>query len=267
MTLEFFKFHGAGNDFILADNRNGTFSMDQQGIAALCDRHTGIGADGLMLLEEDRGADFRMLYFNSDGLPGTMCGNGGRCLVAFAHLLGIIKESTRFIASDGIHQARILQAGPPQWDVALEMSDANPPEETAEGYQVDTGSPHLVIFVPDVEGIDVAGRGRQIRFSSAYAPQGTNVNFVQKLDDHTLRIRTYERGVENETLACGTGAVAAALAATEKGIISASGHCLLKASGGDLQVSFSRDPQPDKPIGNIILRGPARMVFSGKMKL
>ncbi len=271
MTLEFYKFHGAGNDFILADNRQDAFTrsglMNQQGIAGLCDRHKGIGADGLMLLEPYAEADFKMLYFNSDGLPGTMCGNGGRCMVAFAHQLGIIKESTRFAASDGIHHAQILESENPEWTIALKMIDTSLPVKISEGYQVNTGSPHLVIFVQDVQAVDVVARGRQLRHSSAFAPEGINVNFVQVLNEGILKIRTYERGVEHETMACGTGAVAAALAAREHGIINATNHYLLKASGGELQVSFKAADPTSTLIRDITLTGPARMVFSGTLNL
>ncbi|MFO7978712.1 MAG: diaminopimelate epimerase [Bacteroidales bacterium] len=271
MTTDFYKFHGAGNDFILADNRQGAFShsglMNQAGIAGLCDRHKGIGADGLMLLEPDPDTDFKMLYFNSDGLPGTMCGNGGRCMVAFARLLGIIKESTRFMASDGIHHAHILKSANPEWTIALKMIDTSPPIKTGEGYQVDTGSPHLVIFTQDVEAIDVIARGRHIRHSPAFAPKGINVNFVQVIDEDTLKIRTYERGVEHETMACGTGAVAAALAARGHGIINADNNYQVKAAGGDLQVSYTPASHTDTLTRNITLTGPARIVFSGKLNL
>lgn len=271
MTLNFYKFQGAGNDFILIDNRKGEFSISglqtQEGIAGLCHRNMGIGADGLMLLQEEPGMDFRMIYYNSDGLEGTMCGNGGRCLVAFAHWLGIFEGSCSFMAIDGLHKASILGQENNLWRISLQMQEASLPILSAHGYQVDTGSPHLVVFLPNISNLDVVAEGRRIRYSPDFLPRGINVNFVKVINDQTLHIRTYERGVENETLACGTGAVAAAIAARSHGIINNDNHYILKAPGGELQVSFTPPILPQDPIKNILLNGPAQLVFSGMLYL
>ena len=268
MSIPFYKFHGAGNDFILIDNRQGLFNRsglhNQQAIYQLCHRHFGIGADGLMLLEEVAQHDFGMIYFNSDGREGSMCGNGGRCMVAFARFLGITGKEARFRAIDGTHHARILEEAPNKWSITLEMQDATPPQYNESRYFVNTGSPHLVIFHEDIATIDVITRGKELRNAPEYAPKGINVNFVQVAGQNHLLVRTYERGVENETLACGTGAVAAALVAWAHGIQNPENRYLLQAPGGQLQVAFTPPEKPEGVFTGVSLTGPAQLVFSGK---
>ena len=218
----FFKYHGAGNDFVLIDNRSKNFDPnDFDRIAFLCNRHLGVGSDGLMLLGEKPGYDFEMLYYNADGRPGSLCGNGGRCIVAFAHLLGLTHHKTSFWASDGPHRAQIN----PDSTISLELSPVSQIQALgANAYFINTGSPHYVEFVgeeTDLDKFDVWENGRAIRNSAAYIEKGVNVNFV-KWTGRGLQVRTYERGVEDETLSCGTGVTAAALVSHFSGNIPAS---------------------------------------------
>lgn len=267
MVLTFHKFHGAGNDFIIIDDREGVFGNQvidlQKFIEFLCSRHFGIGADGLMLLQNSEVADFSMVYFNSDGFEGSLCGNGGRCIVAFAQTLGIVNTQTRFLAADGIHQAQINRYGNGTWDISLEMNDVNSVQLAKEGYLVNTGSPHLVIFSDKISEMNVFSEGRAIRYSAAFAKEGINVNFAEVLDSETILIRTYERGVENETLACGTGATAVALAAHASGFSNPTNQFVLQAQGGQLRVNFQ--PSENGNYTNIWLSGPAKKVFEGKI--
>lgn len=255
MQLQFDKYQGTGNDFILIDNRDSSIKLSVAQIAFLCDRRFGIGADGLMLLENADGYDFRMVYYNADGNESTMCGNGGRCIVAFAKKLSVVGNNASFIAIDGAHTATVNEDG----TVSLQMQDV---EEVlyADGYtQLNTGSPHYVVFVDDVTKTDVFNTGRSIRNSERYQPKGINVNFVQRLTDSSIHVRTYERGVEDETYSCGTGVTAAAIAASSN----ATGHIRtdIKTPGGNLQVSF--DKKDASHIVNVILHGPATYVYSG----
>lgn len=257
MHLQFDKYQGTGNDFILIDNRDSTVKLSVGQIAFLCDRRFGIGADGLMLLENADGYDFRMVYYNADGNESTMCGNGGRCIVAFAKKLGVIGNKASFIAIDGPHTATVNEDD----TVSLQMQDI---QEVlyADGYtQLNTGSPHYVVFVDDVNATDVFNTGRSIRNSERYQPKGINVNFVQRLADGDIHVRTYERGVEDETYSCGTGVTAAAIAASSN----TAGHTItnIKTPGGNLQVSF--DKRGANNIVNVILRGPATYVYSGSI--
>ncbi|MFP4469066.1 MAG: diaminopimelate epimerase [Bacteroidales bacterium] len=262
MEITFYKFHGAGNDFILIDNRNKMFPARQEVVSWLCARHTGIGADGLILLENTGNADFSMRYFNADGGESTLCGNGGRCITAFAAQLGIIRESTVFSAIDGLHESKILSAEKNLSIASLRMNHVDKVSELEEGFYLNTGSPHLVRFSKDVDAIDLITEGKKIRNLEKFAPHGVNVNFVQFIPDG-IYVRTYERGVEAETLSCGTGAVASAIAASLKsgGIKS---PVSVKARGGNLQVVFDRD---ETGFGNIWLEGPAVCVFSGTVNL
>lgn len=257
MLLEFTKWEGAGNDFIIIDNRKGAFlASDAERVRRLCDRRFGIGADGLMLLQSSSGADFAMRYFNSDGNESTMCGNGGRCIAKYADMIGIKGNPLRFEASDGIHQAVLLSRG----QVRLQMKDIEEVNTIENGFFLDTGSPHFVIFTNNLADLDVYTRGRQLRNDPRFQPQGTNVNFVQE-DEKGLSIRTYERGVEAETLACGTGAVASAACYVYNHSMSGENLSIrIHARGGDLAVSLT----PKKgQFTDVWLTGPARIVYQG----
>ena len=259
MKTVFYKYQGAGNDFVIIDNRAGSFPSGNPGpISSICDRRFGVGADGLILLENSSEADFRMVYFNADGFQGSMCGNGGRCLVAFAKSLGIFENKTEFEANGNLYKASVVNDR-----VSLSMLDVDR-IDNFEGYAfLDTGSPHHVTFTKDVSEIDVVGRGRKIRFGEPYGDAGTNVNFVEQKDESTFRVRTYERGVENETLSCGTGVTAVALASyfLEK---TSSERVRIETRGGDLEVSFKYDKSR---FHNIVLNGPATFVFKGEIEV
>ncbi len=260
MTLPFFKYQGTGNDFILIDNRHNQISLQSEQVAYLCNRHFGIGADGLMLLQLEPGLDFKMVYFNSDGNESSMCGNGGRCITAFAKQLGIVNESAKFMAIDGIHESIIHENG----EVSLKMKDVKSIEQNTNHFFLDTGSPHYVTLVDDVENFDVYQNGHAIRNNARFAEQGTNVNFMEKKDDGIF-VRTYERGVENETLSCGTGVTAAALVAALMGISSHKNHCCIQTKGGKLEVRFEK--VLENTFYNIWLKGAANLVFEGKVQL
>ena len=213
----FYKCHGAGNDFLVADNRGGDYVLAAGDVRRLCDRHTGFGADGLMLLENSPEYDFRMVYYNPDGSTGMMCGNGGRCIVAFAALSGI--DSFTFEAADGVHEARIISREGQRFVVRLKMKDVSELRSVGnEGWFLDTGTRHFVRFVEDVEAVDIASEGPRYRHDARFAPEGANVNFVSP-EDGILKVRTFEKGVEAETLACGTGIVASAVAAVREGLV------------------------------------------------
>lgn len=265
--MHFVKYQGTGNDFVLIDDRNETFpAHDQALIARLCHRRFGIGADGLILLRNDLSessprCDFRMIYFNADGAEGSMCGNGGRCIVRFAHDLGLFTTETRFRAVDGEHCADVRGD-----DIFLKMGDVSRIETTADvpdSWFLHTGSPHVVSFTDNAEAIDVVGNGRTIRYAKAFQPGGTNVNFTQVVAENALFVRTYERGVEDETYSCGTGVTAAALAAHQQ--FGMTGPVAIRTLGGDLRISF--DSVPDGSFTNIYLIGPARRVFAGELTI
>ncbi|MGM0551436.1 MAG: diaminopimelate epimerase [Bacteroidota bacterium] len=257
--LTFYKYQGAGNDFLIIDNRKRLYNVVQPQIEALCNRRFGIGADGLMLLEDHPEADFAMRYFNSDGNEATMCGNGGRCIVAFANKLGIIGNSTTFMAVDGLHKATLGQGN----SVSLEMQPVETITTIKEGYFLNTGSPHVVQFIHEpMSHEEVVSRGRTLRYDKRFAPEGTNVNFVLASDDE-LRVWTYERGVENETLACGTGVTAAAISA-HKYLNTDKNSFNIRAKGGNLHVSFAVTPTS---IQHIWLTGPATYVFKGEIPM
>jgi diaminopimelate epimerase len=259
MKQEFFKYQGAGNDFIMIDNRDKKFDgSDEVLIESLCHRRFGVGSDGLILLETAEGHDFRMVYFNSDGREASMCGNGGRCIVAFAKKLGLIESKACFIASDGVHDAFIDENGL----VDLHMIDVKEISPLVDGYFLNTGVPHLVHFVDDLHVIDVEIEGRQLRYDARFQPAGTNVNFVKMEGDH-LTVFTYERGVEAETLACGTGITASALSAAFK-VGKEKGEFLITAKGGDLRVKFEKQ---DHYFTNIWLKGPAELVYKGLVEI
>jgi len=257
-TIQFYKYQGTGNDFVMIDNRTGFFpKKDVELIRNLCDRRFGIGGDGLILLEEEDTADFKMVYYNSDGNESTMCGNGGRCIVAFAHDLGVIENATTFLAVDGIHHAHIEKE-----KIALQMIDVLKSSVSDKGESVFlfTGSPHHVKLVDNVKKYSVYEEGRSIRYSDLYAPGGTNVNFVEQLSEGHFRVRTYERGVEDETLSCGTGVTAVAIAMNVTGKTDQN-QILVEVEGGSLTVTFDED---EERFYNVMLIGPAKRVFKGE---
>ena len=260
MQIKFYKYQGTGNDFVMIDNRHGFFPKDNiQLIEKLCDRRFGIGADGLILLENDSQTDFRMVYFNSDGNESSMCGNGGRCLVAFAKSLNVINDKTSFIATDGLHHATILENG----IVSLQMKDVDDVKIEAGYVFLNTGSPHHVTLVNDIENYDVKTNGAEIRYSDLYGKAGSNVNFVNQISENHFRLRTYERGVEDETLSCGTGATATAIAMHAIGKTS-SNSIDIDVEGGKLKVSFEKTIQGYK---NVFLEGSATFVFEGIIEI
>lgn len=258
MNIHFYKYQGTGNDFVLIDNRTGEITLTQKQIAHLCDRRFGIGADGLMLLELEEGYDFKMVYYNADGNESTMCGNGGRCIAAFAKRLGIFEEQADFIAIDGAHHAVIKNDG----TVSISMQDVPSIERHDDYMVIDTGSPHYIKFVDDIEAVDVKQEGRAIRNHDDYKKDGINVNFVQP-DFFGINVRTYERGVEDETYSCGTGVTAAAIAHTPQ----EAGHFTVHIStpGGKLKVMMVKETADY--IKHIALNGPATFVFEGDINL
>lgn len=263
MKIDFFKYHGAGNDFIIIDNRFTGWIPGLKTIARLCDRHLGIGADGFMLLSVERGYDFGMTYFNSDGRESTLCGNGGRCIAAFAHFIKIAGDRIRFHAIDGEHIA-VLQSPSeygPEVQVHLRMSDPSPVVSYSDGFFTDTGSPHFVVPVSGVSDIKVFEAGQSLRNDPRFLPGGTNVDFAEIRNDH-LFVRTYERGVENETLSCGTGVTASAIVAATLNPLN-SGRYRVTTLGGELSVRFSRT---DSGFSEVWLEGPARFVFTGSFE-
>lgn len=275
MEIVFHKFHGSGNDFILIDERAGNILTAHPEVNAvvrqLCNRRLGIGADGLMLLRANDAYHFEMTYFNSDGNESSMCGNGGRCISAFAHMLKSGKTNMHFLAADGAHRSLILSAGGPSYIVSLQMknlpekdiSEIELPPFRQKIYALDTGSPHIVIFDKDVNKIDVCREGRAIRYADTFKEQGTNVNFVQQTGTSELFVRTYERGVEAETLSCGTGATAAAIAAYMANIRHPEHTYNIQTKGGKLQVRFNPPDAKSKAFKDIWLTGPAVHVFKG----
>ena len=258
MQIEFYKYQGTGNDFVMIDNRNEVFDKTNlKHIQFLCNRKFGVGADGLILIEDLDDIDFNMIYFNSDGTQ-SFCGNGSRCAVAFAKHLGLIDKQAQFLSTDGEHEAWINANG----EVSLKMHDVSDIEKGDGYYYLNTGSPHYITIVEDVITIDVKAEGSAIRNNKRFKAEGTNVNFVQ-FGELDLSIRTYERGVENETLSCGTGVTAAALCmADTKGL--QEGVIYVSAVGGDLKVGFKRDGNEFKDIWLI---GPSVQVFKGSLKL
>ena len=261
MRTAFAKYEGAGNDFILIDNRDGSFTPDAERIARLCDRHFGIGADGLMTLTHNAEIDCSMRYYNADGSLGQMCGNGARCFALFAGHLGMGGETKFFDATDGLHTARIRCTKGARGEIEVAMIAVREIRRGDGWWFLNTGVPHYVEFVDDVEAVDVCARGRRIRYDLDRFPQGTNVNFVQPLGPGVLRMRTYERGVENETLACGTGATAAAIV-TSYTQQSDTARFRVLVPGGELTIRFAHEPST-ATYTDVRLSGPARRVFEG----
>ena len=255
-TTKFYKFQGTGNDFIMIDNRDLIFPKNTETIARLCDRRFGIGGDGLILLENEKGYDFKMVYYNSDGNESTMCGNGGRCLVAFAYMLDIFEEQCRFIAIDGPHDASIDNGL-----VQLKMIDVDTVEDFEGNTVLNTGSPHFVQRVENLKDYEVFAKGKAIRNSEKFLKEGINVNFVEVLAENQLFVRTYERGVEDETYSCGTGVTASAISYLRNKNMN---EVKVKVLGGNLKVRLEKDGDSFK---NIWLEGPAKLVFEGKVNL
>lgn len=253
--MKFFKYQGTGNDFIMIDDREQTFNLSKDEIDLLCHRRFGIGADGLILLQNAEGYDFRMVYYNADGGEGSMCGNGGRCIVRFAHDLGVFQRQTTFIAVDGMHEASVSAS-----QVSLKMTDTGAVEVKDGLNFYDTGSPHVVKYITDLDKLDVEAEGSAIRNSDFWKVNGgTNVNFVEPLEEQKIKVRTYERGVEAETFSCGTGVTACVL---DRFVVNASQSPIeILTKGGELEVSF--EVKPDKSFTNIYLKGPAKRVFEG----
>ena len=259
MRFHFYKYQGTGNDFVILDNRDNSIQFTQKQVAFLCDRRFGIGADGLMLLNNNPGYDFEMKYYNADGRESSMCGNGGRCLVKFAAEMGIVQSQYRFLAVDGEHEARIENNG----DVALKMNDVTKVESHYNKHVLNTGSPHYVEVVENVRGLDVFQAGRAVRYSDEFKNEGINVNFVQHTEEpDKIIVRTYERGVEDETYSCGTGVTAAALVNyhNENGY----NYVCVQTKGGMLNVEFDKTEDGYK---NIWLIGPATKVFEGDIEV
>ena len=278
MKFHFYKYQATGNDFILVDNRDGkvAFTVDQ--IEKLCDRRFGVGADGLIQIEKDAGLDFKMVYYNRDGSQ-SLCGNGTRAAVKMASSMGLVNGKAKFSAYDGVHQASILENG----SIRVRMNDVSEWKEQNGDIFINTGSPHYIRYVKNLKDFPVVEEGKAIRYSEGFRPGGTNVNFVELLGNNTLFVRTYERGVENETLSCGTGVTAAALAAAFKGYAS---PIEIQVMGGRLSVDFKFRQtglstgqvghsigQAGLPTGqagifeDIFLTGPAKMVFEGDLEL
>lgn len=260
MMLTFYKYEGTGNDFVMIDNRAEFFpKTNVQLIERLCDRRFGIGADGLILLENHPQYDFKMVYYNSDGNESSMCGNGGRCLVAFAKQMGVISDTAEFEAVDGYHFATIDSEN----NVALQMKDVDAIKNEAHYTFLNTGSPHHVQLIADLEILDVKSEGSKIRYSDLYGEVGSNVNFVNQIANDIFAVRTYERGVEAETLSCGTGATAVAIAMHQTGKTK-NNSIAIKVQGGKLKVNFEEN---NGNYTKVFLIGPATFVFEGKIKI
>ncbi|MFZ4769272.1 MAG: diaminopimelate epimerase [Ferruginibacter sp.] len=260
MNVQFYKYQGTGNDFVILDNRDHAYdNLTEKQVKHICDRRFGIGADGLMLLNLKEGYDFEMVYYNADGNPSTMCGNGGRCLAKFAHQMGIHKLTYKFIAIDGEHDAEIED----DHTIRLKMKDVDTVEEYSTHMVLNTGSPHYIKFTNDVANIDVKEAGKNIRYNQHFAEEGINVNFVETTGQDSIFVRTYERGVEDETLSCGTGVTAASLmsAHNERGF----NRVEVRTYGGFLSVEFNKIG--DKHFTDIWLCGPATFVYKGEIEL
>jgi len=260
MNIPFTKYQGTGNDFVLIDQREHKFIAhhDIDSIQRICDRKFGIGADGLILLENHADYDYEMIYFNADGRTSSMCGNGGRCITAFAKQVGAAADQNTFLAIDGEHISRYQKDGV----VSLKMNDVRDVQSGEDFYILDTGSPHYIIFVEDIDDIDIKSQGEAIRYSEEFKAEGINVNFVEIKEDHIL-VATYERGVEDETFSCGTGVVASSLATIIDKNIKRK-KIAVKTLGGNLEVTFERTLAGFK---NIWLIGPATLVNNGIVQI
>jgi diaminopimelate epimerase len=261
MLIAFEKYQGTGNDFVIIDIRNHAIPTTPDIISRLCDRHWGIGADGLILLDKSADHDFSMRYFNADGKESSMCGNGGRCITAFAHKHGIIAKHAFFTAVDGEHRAEILSHHNNHYHIQLQMQDVDIENWKDDEIFLQTGSPHLVKICTGLADKNVFNDGKRLRYDSRYGEGGTNVNFIEDIDG-LLNIRTYERGVEDETLSCGTGVTAAAIAwAIRQGL---DDQIELQTKGGLLKVSFIKETEK---FSHVLLTGAAEFVFSGEIEI
>jgi diaminopimelate epimerase len=260
MKIQFYKYQGTGNDFVILDNRDGKYnSLTKKQVAFLCDRRFGIGADGLMLLNKHEDYDFEMIYYNSDGRESTMCGNGGRCLVKFANDIGLVKSDYRFLAVDGLHEASVNTDG----IVSLKMVDVDEVRYDHGNYILNTGSPHFIAMTANVMDLDVFRKGREIRNSSEFKEKGINVNFVEQTEEpDKIIVRTYERGVEDETYSCGTGVTAAALVCNHND--NGFNRVEVQTKGGNLSVEYDKIEDSYK---NVWLNGPAVRVFEGEIEI
>lgn len=258
--IKFYKYQGCGNDFILIDDRQNSIELSTEQIESLCDRRFGIGADGLMLLRSKEGYDFEMVYYNADGNESTMCGNGGRCITKFAQDLGISIPKYNFLAIDGPHDATIEADG----IVNLKMIDVHQVAAFSDFKFLNTGSPHVVMPVKDILNFDVYNTGKEIRNSETFSPGGTNVNFAEVIDSKNIFVRTFERGVEDETLSCGTGVTACALMQAD---INDTGRQTVnvKTRGGNLKVLFNAINE--QTFTDIWLCGPAKKVYEGSVHI
>lgn len=264
--IKFYKYHGTGNDFIVIDNRIKIFPVkNYKLVEQLCDRRFGIGADGLLLLNTSKKYDFDMGYYNANGKPGSMCGNGARCIIYFAHKSGIRKKQFVFTAPDGLHESTLVSENKKKNSslVKVKMSDVNEIKNIGKDLFLDTGSPHYIRFVNDASKIDVFEEGRKIRYSKPFVTNGTNVNFVA-VKNNTIFIRTYERGVENETLACGTGVTAAAIAAVATNKINQTSKIKVQALGGTLFVYLKKK---ESVFEEVYLEGEAQEVYEGSITI
>jgi|YNPMSStandDraft_2_1061718.scaffolds.fasta_scaffold15273_2 diaminopimelate epimerase len=261
MVLHFYKYQATGNDFIIIDeNENSIPATNTELIKYLCDRHFGIGADGLMIYRNHSDSDFEMLYFNSDGNVATLCGNGGRCITAFAFDKHYIKKKCKFLAADGVHYSEVIEPNL----INLKMLDVTYIKKHEDGYEINTGSPHFIIQTcHHINDVDVFKKGKEIRYQKRFGQNGINVNFVQIIDEKTIAIRTYERGVEAETMSCGTGSVASAIytkLTSKDGAYSIN----VKTLGGNLIVRFDKK---ENFFYNVFLIGEAKKVFEGNIKI
>ena len=256
MKIKFEKYESGGNDFVLVDNRNNLYDLNSNKIKKICSRNFGVGSDGLIILKKSKIADFKMIYFNSDGQSSSLCGNGTRCLFSFALSLGIIKKTAKIEISEGIYRATISNRNL----VSLKMKNIDDIFLFGNKAYLNSGSPHHVEMNENLNRISVKNKGSSIRFSSRYSPNGTNVNFFKKINDKKFQIRTYERGVEDETLSCGTGATAVAIAVHAMGLTTQS-KIIIQTKGGELIISFKKS---DTGYTNIFLEGPTRFVFKGE---
>ena len=264
MRIQFYKYQGTGNDFVILDNRDLNFNYNNtEFISSICDRRYGIGSDGLILIEDNNDLDFTMKYFNSDGSELGMCGNGARCVIQFAKKLGIIKNSATFQASDGVHQAEIIENNYVRVKMNdIDMSNYDLIDKNFDNIYLYNGSPHLVINSNDINKIDVFNEGRKIRYGDKYKDEGVNINFIEFNSNSSLcKVRTYERGVEDETLSCGTGAVAVAVVLNYSKIINKE-EVIISMKGGNLKVSFNR---VGDNFSNIWLYGAVAEIYKGEI--